>query len=165
MYQKVSVNKWRLPNTVIRLYNSIISNENYLSGSPTIEGTRISPFVIAMFHEGGDSIDVLCNLYDIPKHKIKDAIEYCEKLKRPIYSRKKMAAFSRTFRRKLEREKTQRIRAQQIIIEKEKNLKAQIAAEEEILRIENEARKPPPFHHNEKQKSILRELGLVHLIK
>lgn len=162
MYQKISVNKWRLPNTVIRLYNSIISDESYLSGRPTIEGTGISPFVIGMFHDGGDSIDVLCNLYDLPKHKIEDAIEYYKKLKRPVYSRKKFARFSRAFRRKLDREKIERIKELDKIIDTQENRMVAIAAKENILRIEAEAQ---TFHHNEKQKSILRELGLEHLIK
>jgi len=65
----------------IKLYplgrkGQIVVDPSCQSGQPIIEGTRIAVSNIACQHNAGDSIKLLSKLYQLPRNKIKAAIDY-----------------------------------------------------------------------------------------
>lgn len=84
------------PDTVTRLYKSIVSDDERQFGSPIIEGTRINAWVIAGFVNAGDAPEFIAELYGISVEQVNDAVIYYKKIKNPVKDKIKFRKFSLT---------------------------------------------------------------------
>lgn len=55
---------------------NIVVNPEIMFGSPTIKGTRISTSSVYDFYKAGNSINLIANIYEIPKQTVKDIISF-----------------------------------------------------------------------------------------
>ena len=58
---------------------SVVIDPNHQFGQPTIVGTNIKVKTIYLLYEGDESIENICDLYDLNHKQVDDAIKYCEK--------------------------------------------------------------------------------------
>ncbi len=58
--------------------HSIVVDPKHRFGEPVIEGTNISADVIASMVEGGDSIEMIADIYRLKPNQIEDAVNYVE---------------------------------------------------------------------------------------
>lgn len=55
---------------------SIVIDPHHQFGSPTITGTNIKVLIINDFYKSGESVENICNLYNITEKQVLDAIQY-----------------------------------------------------------------------------------------
>jgi uncharacterized protein (DUF433 family) len=55
---------------------NIVVDPRHQFGSPTITGTNIKALIINDFYKSGESVENICNLYNITKIQVLDAIQY-----------------------------------------------------------------------------------------
>ncbi len=79
---KIEFNKENLAERYFPLNNSkrIVVDPKYQFGQPVITGTRIKAEIISDFYKAGESLNLICRLYDLSKEQVKDAISYYQKI-------------------------------------------------------------------------------------
>lgn len=55
---------------------NIVIDPRHQFGSPTIAGTNIKTLIINDFYKSGESVENICNLYNITEKQVLDAIQY-----------------------------------------------------------------------------------------
>lgn len=55
---------------------NIVIDPHHQFGSPTITGTNIKALIINDFYKSGESVENICNLYNITEIQVLDAIQY-----------------------------------------------------------------------------------------
>lgn len=79
---KPFLNKVEFKNKLAEKYfplagsKNIVVDPKYQFGHPIITGTRIKAEIVGDFYEGGESIQTLCEAYNLTEEQVKDAITY-----------------------------------------------------------------------------------------
>ena len=76
--QKIQFGSNGLAERYFPLDNSknIVIDPHHQFGSPTIAGTNIKALIIHDFYKSGESVENICNLYNITEKQVLDAIQY-----------------------------------------------------------------------------------------
>lgn len=56
--------------------SSIVIDPKHQFGSPTITGTNIKALIIKEFYSSGETVDSICEFYDLTEKQVTDAIKY-----------------------------------------------------------------------------------------
>lgn len=62
---------------------NIVIDPKHQFGSPTITGTNIKTLIINDFYKSGESVENICNLYNITEIQVLDAIQYYNRAAHP----------------------------------------------------------------------------------
>lgn len=80
--KKIEFNSEGLAERYFPLDNSrnIVIDPQHQFGHPTITGTNIKVLTINSFYEGGESVENICNLYDLELTQVQDALNYYKRV-------------------------------------------------------------------------------------
>jgi len=58
---------------------NIVVDPKFQFGQPVIDGTRIKAELISDYYNAGESVDLICSIYNLKKEQVEDAVTYYKK--------------------------------------------------------------------------------------